>query len=128
MMEYIEKESTQKAVALLTQKKYMRGMLVVIGLKSIQEEKGKMSKRKWENQTANDVVTLSGCIWNDDTRTVANAVNYNAQILKDALNRIAELEKYISGKEKERKLINGLLSRMRWCGSLLRRLLVLVYT
>lgn len=60
-----------------------------------------MSKRKWENQTAKDVVTLSGCIWNDDTRTVANAVNYNAQILKDALNRIAELEKHISGKENE---------------------------
>lgn len=54
-----------------------------------------MSKKKWVNQTADDVVTLSGSIWNDDTRTVANAVNYNAQILKDALNRIAELEKVI---------------------------------
>ena len=43
--------------------------------------------------TADDVVTLRGSIWNDDTRAVANAVNYNAQILKDALNRIAELEK-----------------------------------
>lgn len=51
--------------------------------------------RKWVNQTADDVVTLSGSIWNDDTRTVANAVNYNAQILKDVLNRIAELEKTI---------------------------------
>ena len=46
-------------------------------------------------KTAGDVVTLSGNIWNDNTRTVANAVNYNAQILKDALNRIAELEKTI---------------------------------
>ena len=46
-------------------------------------------------KTADDVVTLSGNIWNDNTRTVANAVNYNAQILKDALNRIAELEKTI---------------------------------
>jgi len=54
-----------------------------------------MSKRKWVNCTAKDVVTLSGSIWNDDTRMVANAVNYNAQILKDALNRIAELEKRI---------------------------------
>ena len=32
-------------------------------------------------------------IQNDTVRTIANAVNYNAQILKDALNRIAELEK-----------------------------------
>lgn len=45
--------------------------------------------------TAKDVVTISGSIWNDSTRTVANAVNYNAQILKDVLNRIAELEKAI---------------------------------
>ncbi len=54
-----------------------------------------MSRRKWVNQTADDVVTISGSIWNNDTRTVANAVNFNAQILKDALNRIAELEKRI---------------------------------
>lgn len=54
-----------------------------------------MSKKKWVNTTANDVVVISGSIWNNDTRTVANAVNYNAQILKDALNRIAELEKTI---------------------------------
>lgn len=53
-----------------------------------------MKKRKWINQTADDVVTISGSIWNNDTRTVANAVNYNAQILKDALNRISELEKH----------------------------------
>ena len=52
-------------------------------------------RKKWVNQTANDVVTISGSIWNDNTRTVANAVNYNAQILKDALNRIVELEKRI---------------------------------
>ena len=55
-----------------------------------------MSKKKWVNQTADDVVTISGTIWNDDTRTVANAVNYNAQILKDASNRIAELEKHFN--------------------------------
>lgn len=54
-----------------------------------------MSKKRWVNTTADDVVTISGNIWNDDTRTVANAVNYNAQILKDALNRITELEKTI---------------------------------
>lgn len=62
-----------------------------------------MSK-KWVNTTADDVVTISGSIWNDNTRTVANAVNYNAQILKDALNRIAELEKAIKPKvEREDK-------------------------
>ena len=54
-----------------------------------------MSKGKWVNQTADNVVTIGGYIRNDNTRTVANAVNYNAQILKDALNRIAELEKEI---------------------------------
>ena len=56
-----------------------------------------MSK-KWGNTTSKDVVTLSGTIWNDSTRTVADALNYNAQILKDALNRIAELEKTIKPK------------------------------
>ena len=55
-------------------------------------------RKKWVNTDADDVVTVSGSIWNDDTRTVANAVNYNAQILKDALNRIAELEKAIKSK------------------------------
>lgn len=40
-------------------------------------------------------MTISGIIWDDDTRTVASAVNYNAQILIDALKRIAELEKAI---------------------------------
>lgn len=53
-----------------------------------------MSK-EFVNTNADDVVTVNGCIWNDDTRTVANAVNYNAQILKDVLNRIAKLEKDI---------------------------------
>ena len=53
-----------------------------------------MSK-KLVKTTAKDVVTISGSIWNDNTRTVANAVNYNAQILKDVLNRIADLEKAI---------------------------------
>ena len=52
-----------------------------------------MSKKKWTNTTAKDVVTISGSIFDYDTRTVASAVNYNAQILKDALNRIAWLEK-----------------------------------
>ena len=55
-------------------------------------------RKKGVNTNADDVVTISGSIRNDDTRTVANAVNYNAQILKDALNRIAELEKAIKPK------------------------------
>lgn len=54
-----------------------------------------MSK-KLVKTTSKDVVTISGSIWNDNVRTVANAVNYNAQILKDALDRIAELEKYVT--------------------------------
>lgn len=58
--------------------------------------------RKWVNYTAGDVVAISGRIWNDDTRTVANAVNYNAQILKDALNRIVELEERIDKLQAER--------------------------
>lgn len=57
--------------------------------------------RKRVNQTADDVVTISGTIWNDNTRVVANAVNYNAQILKDALNRIVELEKRIDSLQAE---------------------------
>jgi len=52
-------------------------------------------RKEWVNTTAEDVATIEGSIRNDDTRTVANAVNYNAQILKDALNRIAELENAI---------------------------------
>lgn len=66
-----------------------------------------MREKKWVNTNADDVVTISGSIWNDDTRTVANAVNYNAQILKDTLNRIAELEKAIKLKaESEDKCKN----------------------
>jgi hypothetical protein len=64
-----------------------------------------MNKRKWTDTTAKDVVTISGNIWNNDTRTVANAVNYNAQILKDALNRIEELEKNLKPQaESEKKM------------------------
>lgn len=53
--------------------------------------------------TDNDVVTISGGIMNYETRGVANAVNYNAKILKDALNRIAELEKKQAKNESEDK-------------------------
>lgn len=46
--------------------------------------------------TSKDVAILEGSIWNDNTRTVANAVNYNAQILKNVLDRIVEIEKEIA--------------------------------
>ena len=52
-----------------------------------------MSKRKWTDTTAKDVVTITGGSWSSNVNTIASAVNYNAQILKDALNRIEELEK-----------------------------------
>ena len=70
-----------------------------------------MSKKKWVNQTADDVVTISGSIMNHETRRVANAVNYNAQILKDALNRIAELEKSYQIKVESEELNNNGKSR-----------------
>lgn len=62
-----------------------------------------MSRRKWVNTTAKDVVTIFGSIWNDDTRTVAKAVNYNAQILKDVLYRMADLESRLSQMEESEK-------------------------
>lgn len=49
-----------------------------------------------DNKSAKDVVTISGSVWNDNLRTVANAVNYNAQILKNAMDRIAELERQLA--------------------------------
>lgn len=62
-----------------------------------------MSRRKWVNTTAKDVVTIFGSIRNDDTRTVAKAVNYNAQILKDVLYRMADLESRLSQMEESEK-------------------------
>lgn len=58
-----------------------------------------------KNTNADDVVTIDGYIWNNDTRTVANAVNYNAQILMDALNRIAKLEKDIKSKAESEDVV-----------------------
>lgn len=51
-------------------------------------------KKKFTVTKPEDVLTLTGVILNSDTRMVASAVNYNAQILKDALSRIIELEHY----------------------------------
>jgi hypothetical protein len=55
-------------------------------------------RKEWVNTTAKDVTTISGITWTTDTRLVTNVVNNNAQILKDALNRIAELENIIKYK------------------------------
>jgi len=52
-------------------------------------------KKKFTVTKPEDVLTISGVILNSDTRMIASTLNYNAQILKDALNRIAELEDYI---------------------------------
>lgn len=51
-----------------------------------------MSKKK----TSKDVVTVSGTVWNHNIRTIGSAMNYNAQILKNALDRIAELENQLA--------------------------------
>lgn len=53
-----------------------------------------MSKKKWVSQ-ADDVMTINSSIQDDNTRSVANVLNYNAKVLKNALDRIAELEKII---------------------------------
>ena len=49
-----------------------------------------------DKKSSKDVVTISGSVWNDNLRTVGNAVNYNAQILKNAMDRIAELERQVT--------------------------------
>lgn len=51
-----------------------------------------MSKKR----TSKDVVIIYGNVWNDKIRTVASAANFNAQILKNALDRIDELERQIA--------------------------------
>ncbi len=51
-------------------------------------------------KTSKHVVTVSGIVWNRNTRTIASAMNYNAQILKNALDRIAELEKQLADMRK----------------------------
>ena len=49
-----------------------------------------------------DVVTVSGSLWNNDTKTVANALNINAYLLKEIFDRIERLEK--ENKELMRKV------------------------
>ena len=64
-----------------------------------------MSKRKWTDTTAKDVVTITGGSWSSNVNTIASAVNYNAQILKDALNRIEELEKNLKSQAEGEKMM-----------------------
>ena len=57
-------------------------------------------------KTIRNVASIEGRIWNDDTRTVARAVNKNAEVLKDLIERVEKLElskaesEGIHGKEK----------------------------
>ena len=54
-------------------------------------------------KSSKSVATITtGYIRNDDTRVTALAVNQNAKCLKDALNRIEELEKQIEILKKEK--------------------------
>lgn len=43
-------------------------------------------------KTIKNVASIEGRIWNDDTRTVAMAVNKNAEVLKDLIKRVEKLE------------------------------------
>ena len=60
---------------------------------------GEMSRSK---ATAKDVVTLANGSYNTNNINIARAVNYNAVILKDALNRIEELERLLMSQENEK--------------------------
>lgn len=51
--------------------------------------------------TAKDVITLASGSYNTNNVNIARAVNYNAVILKDALDRIAELERLLTPQESE---------------------------
>lgn len=43
-------------------------------------------------KTIRNVASIEGCIWNDNTRKVAIAVNINAEVLKDLIKRVEKLE------------------------------------
>lgn len=43
-------------------------------------------------KTIRNVASIEGHIWNDDTRTIAMAVNKNAEVLKDLIKRVEKLE------------------------------------
>lgn len=44
----------------------------------------------------NKVVTISGCIWNEDTHTVAEALNNNANVLKNVCDKVEKLEEALN--------------------------------
>ena len=52
-------------------------------------------------KTIKNVASIEGLIWNDDTRTVAMAVNKNAEVLKDLIKRVEKIE--LSKAESEEK-------------------------
>lgn len=56
---------------------------VVFGLKTIEEEKESLSKQ---------IEKISGSIRNDDTKTIAVAVNVNADVLTEVVERLEKLE------------------------------------
>lgn len=56
-----------------------------------------MSRNK---ATSKDVVTLANGSYNTNNVNIARAVNYNAVILKDALDRIVELERLLTPQER----------------------------
>lgn len=58
-----------------------------------------MSRNK---ATAKDVITLANGSYNTNNVNIVRAVNYNAVILKDALDRIAELERLLTPQESEK--------------------------
>ena len=50
-----------------------------------------MSKKK----SSKDVVTVSGSTWSNTARVIGSALNYNARVLRNAMDRIAQLERQI---------------------------------
>ena len=58
-------------------------------------------KKRMKQYDSRDVVKIYGSIWNDNTRTVANALNINADILKQVIDRLDILEVGIDAKLRE---------------------------
>ena len=63
----------------------------LVNLPSTEPKTGKMSKKK----SSKDVVTVSGRTWSNTTRVIGSALNYNARVLMNAMDRIAQLERQI---------------------------------
>lgn len=48
------------------------------------------------SELRNKVATISGCIRNEDTHTVAEALNNNANVLKNVCDKVEELEEALN--------------------------------